>query len=72
MKRREKKLVEHEGIAPSTPVWKTGMFLSTLMLGKLESRAGIAPAFTVLQTVALAARLTGRLEAGAHSARPLC
>lgn len=25
-------MVEHEGIAPTTPVWKTGMFLSTPML----------------------------------------
>ena len=34
-----RKLVEHEGIAPSTPVWKTGMFLSTLMLVKFVAVA---------------------------------
>jgi hypothetical protein len=38
---RKEKLVEHEGSAPSTPVWKTGMFLSTPMLeiGSLLERA---------------------------------
>src|SRR5688572_33370613 len=30
-----RKMVEHEGIAPSTPVWKTVVFLSTLMLGEI-------------------------------------
>ena len=50
---KKAKLVEHEGIAPSTPVWKTGMFLSTLMLEwKLESRVGVAPTWTALQAVA--------------------
>ena len=52
-------MVEHQGIAPCIPVWKTGVYLSTLMLGKLESRAGIAPAFAVLQTAAWADRPTG-------------
>src|SRR5687767_12766205 len=32
------KMVEHEGIAPSTPVWKTGMFLSTPMLVQVITR----------------------------------
>ena len=27
------KMVEHQGIAPCIPVWKTGVYLSTLMLG---------------------------------------
>lgn len=27
-------MVGHEGIAPSTSVWKTGVYLSTLMPGK--------------------------------------
>src|SRR5438552_3644475 len=35
---------EHQGNAPCIPVWKTGVYLSTLMLGEMESRAGIAPA----------------------------
>ena len=40
-----RKLVEHLGIAPSIPVWKTGVYLSTPMLEmRLESRAGVAPA----------------------------
>jgi hypothetical protein len=42
----------HEGSAPSIPVWKTGVYLSTLMPGEMESRAGIAPASAVLQTAA--------------------
>ena len=42
----------HEGSAPSTPVWKTGVCLSTPMPGEMESRAGIAPASAVLQTAA--------------------
>jgi hypothetical protein len=46
------RVVEHQGIAPCIPVWKTGVYLSTPMLEKLESRAGIAPAFAVLQTAA--------------------
>ena len=33
---------EHQGSAPCIPVWKTGVYLSTLMLGEMESRAGIA------------------------------
>ena len=28
-----KKMVEHRGSAPRIPVWKTGVYLSTLMLG---------------------------------------
>ena len=43
---------EHEGSAPSTPVWKTGVYLSTPMPGKMESRAGIAPASAALQAAA--------------------
>ena len=43
---------EHQGSAPCIPVWKTGVYLSTLMLGEMESRAGIAPAFAALQTAA--------------------
>jgi hypothetical protein len=42
----------HEGSAPFTPVWKTGVCLSTPMPGEMESRAGIAPASAVLQTAA--------------------
>ena len=67
------KVVEHQGIAPCIPVWKTGVYLSTPMLGKqleppyvgcyvglkLESRAGIAPACAVLRTAAWADRPTG-------------
>ena len=45
-------LVEHQGIAPCIPVWKTGVCLSTLMPGEVESRAGIAPAFAALQAAA--------------------
>jgi len=33
---------EHQGSAPCIPVWKTGVYLSTPMLGEMESRAGIA------------------------------
>ena len=33
---------EHQGSAPCIPVWKTGVYLSTLMLGEMESSAGIA------------------------------
>ena len=42
----------HEGIARAIPVWKTGVYLSTLMPGEMESRAGIAPAFAALQAAA--------------------
>ena len=49
----------HEGSAPSTPVWKTGVCLSTPMPGKLESRARVALAWVVLQTTAWAVRPTG-------------
>ncbi len=38
----------HEGSAPSIPVWKTGVYLSTLMPVEMESRAGIALASAVL------------------------
>src|SRR5687767_8004496 len=31
-RRDQNEMVEHEGIAPSTPIWKTGVFLSTPML----------------------------------------
>jgi len=36
-------LDEHQDSAPYIPVWKTGVYLSTLMLGEMESRAGIEP-----------------------------
>ena len=49
----------HEGSAPSIPVWKTGVCLSTPMPGKMESRARIALAYVVLQTTAWAVRPTG-------------
>ena len=39
----------HEGSAPSTPVWKTDVYLSTPMPEEMESRAGIAPASAALQ-----------------------
>ena len=57
-------MVEHQGIAPCIPVWSasarlSGVCLSTPMLGKLESRAGVAPASAVLQTAAWADRPTG-------------
>ena len=85
-------MVEHQGIAPCIPVWKTGVYLSTPMLEKIglptvarhneegarlrsssyggqpsphcvqrrfESRNGVAPFCTVLQTAAWAARPTG-------------
>jgi hypothetical protein len=42
-------LDEHQGIAPCIPVWKTGVYLSTPMLEKMESRAGVAPAYAALQ-----------------------
>lgn len=42
----------HEGSAPSTPVWKTGVCLSTPMPDRLESRARVALAYVVLQTTA--------------------
>ncbi len=47
-----RRLVEHQGIAPCIPAWKAGVCLSTPMLGELESRAGIAPAFAALQAAA--------------------
>ena len=31
----ENEMVEHQGIAPCIPVWKTGVYLSTLMLEKI-------------------------------------
>ena len=52
--------IGHRGIAPRISVWKTGVYLSTLMPVERESRAGVAPAFAVLQTAAWAARPTGR------------
>jgi hypothetical protein len=33
-------MVEHQGIAPCIPVWKTGVYLSTLMLGKIGIPCG--------------------------------
>ena len=35
-------MVEHQGIAPCIPVWKTGVYLSTPMLEKMESRVRVA------------------------------
>jgi hypothetical protein len=49
-------MVEHQGIAPCIQVWKTGVYLSTPMLEKMESREGVAPACVVLRTTAWAAR----------------
>ena len=49
---RVAEMVEHQGIAPCIPVWKTGVCLSTPMLEELESRAGIAPASAALQAAA--------------------
>src|SRR5207245_1796026 len=49
------------------------VYLSTLMLEEMESRAGIAPASAVLQTAACTARPTGCVkERASDSARPLC
>jgi len=42
----------HKGSAPWIPVWKTGVYLSTLMLEEMESRAGIASASAVLHATA--------------------
>src|SRR4029453_14704843 len=33
---------EHQGSAPCIPVWKTGVYLSTPMLGEMEFRVGIS------------------------------
>jgi hypothetical protein len=38
---RVAEMVEHQGIAPCIPVWKTGVCLSTLMPDEMESRTGI-------------------------------
>ena len=57
--RHSYRLVEHQGIAPCIPVWKTGVYLSTPMLVEMESRAGIAPASAALQAAAWANRPTG-------------
>ena len=46
------KMDEHQGIAPCIPRWKRSVYLSTLMLEEMESRAGIAPAFAALQAAA--------------------
>jgi hypothetical protein len=43
------KMVGHQGSAPRTPAWKTGVYLSTPMPAEMESRAGIAPASSALQ-----------------------
>jgi hypothetical protein len=40
---RVAELVGHEGIAPSISVWKTGVYLSTLMPWEMESRPGVEP-----------------------------
>ncbi len=42
----------HVGNAPTIPVWKTGVYLSTLMLGEMESRVRFALTYAVLQTAA--------------------
>jgi hypothetical protein len=49
---RVARMVEHQGIAPRNPAWKAGVYLSTPMLEKMESRTGIAPVSAVLQTAA--------------------
>lgn len=54
-------MVEHEGIAPSTSVWKTVMYLPTPMLAEMESRVGVAPTWIALQAIASTARPTGQL-----------
>ena len=46
------KMDGYEGSAPSIPVWKTGVCLSTPIPEGMESRTGIAPVFAVLQTAA--------------------
>ena len=42
----------HVGSAPTIPVWKTGVCLSTLMPEEMESRVRFALTFAVLQTAA--------------------
>jgi hypothetical protein len=37
---RVARMVEHQGIAPCIPVWKTGVCLSTPMLEEMARRAG--------------------------------
>ena len=37
------KMDGHVGSAPTIPVWKTGVCLSTLMPEEMESRAGVTP-----------------------------
>ena len=37
-------LVEHQGIAPCIPVWKTSVYLSTPMLGKNQEPENTVPA----------------------------
>jgi hypothetical protein len=49
---RVAEMVEHQGIAPCIPVWKTGVCLSTPMPEEMESRTGIAPASAALQDAA--------------------
>ena len=36
-----RQMVEHQGIAPCIPVWKTGVYLSTLMLEKVIINASL-------------------------------
>lgn len=50
----------HESNALSTPVWKTGVCLSTPVPDKMESRARVSLAYVVLQTTAWDVRPTGR------------
>ena len=42
----------HESNALSIPVWKTGVYLSTLMPDEMESRVRFALTWAVLQTAA--------------------
>src|ERR1035437_765738 len=63
-------MVEYQGIAPCIPVWKTGVYLSTPMLGEMESRVSIALTCAVLQTAAWAARPTRHLKMSGRRAWP--
>src|SRR5437867_12340557 len=52
---------EHQGIAPSIPVWKTGVYLSTPMLGEMACqpkpcRLEVSPPSLKLRRAAFARR----------------
>ena len=59
------KMDEHQGIAPCIPRWKRSVYLSTPMLGRMESRKGVAPFYTVLQTAALNCSANGTYRGAA-------